>query len=196
LSTLDTLSDEELIRAFSRGREDAFEEIVRRHARGIKAHALRMLRNPQEAEQVYVETFTRLAVAGRRWKPTGTLKSFVYTVAHNLCLDLIRRCRTEQEAHPELVGMEQMRSLQPSPEAVAMTGELARQLERGIAGLSEEHRTVLLLRTLHGLSGKETAEVVGLDEGQFRSMLSYARKKLREQLAETMTGSSGEVRGR
>ncbi len=196
MSALDTFSDERLIRAFARGRQAAFEELARRHGRGIKAHALRLLRNPQEAEHVYVETFTRLAVAAKRWKSTGTPKAFAYTIAHNLCIDTLRRRRTEREARPHLVDMEQNRATQRTPESDAMLGELAEQLERAIATLSEEHRTVLLLRTVHGLSGKETAAVVGLDEGQVRSQLSYARKKLREQLSAARDDQPNHARGK
>jgi len=174
--------DVQLLRDFARGRRQAFDPLVQRHGADIKAYALRMLRSAEQAEEVYVEAFTKLARQSQDWKDTGTVRGFLFTAAHRQCLDILRRRKTEREATPQLIDLERTRTFQPSPEATTMLGELADELERAVAELPEEHRQVLLLRTVHGLSAEETAAVVGLAPSQVHSRLSYARREVRGKL--------------
>jgi len=177
---LTTLDDADLLRAFARGREDAFAVLMERHGSAVKGYALRTLRSPEQAEDVMVETFLRVAAARGRWEDRGSVRGWLFTVAHRLCIDQLRRRRLERQSLPRVVELEADRGMAPSPEAEALLGETARELERALAQLSPEHRTVLLLRVVHGLSSEETAAAVGLDESQVRSQLSYARKRIRE----------------
>lgn len=178
------LPDLDLLRAFFGGDQRAFEELVLRYGGPIKSYALRLLRDPEHAEDVYVDTFTRLACL-QTWEQRGTVKGFLFTVAHRLCLDRLRRRKTEREAHDGLVELTRRRSFAPSPEARAAWGQLAEQVEEAIGQLGEEHRQVLLLRTVHGLSGAEVAAALGLEEHQVRSQLSYARRCLKASLSDT-----------
>ena len=178
------LPDLDLISAFFAGDRRAFEELVGRHGAPVKAYALRMLRNAEQAEEVYVDSFTRLACLGA-WEQRGTVRGFLFTVAHRLCLDRLRRRKTQRDAHEGLVELTRRRSFAPSPESRAAWGQLAAQVEDAIGQLPEEHRQVLLLRTVHDLSGAEVAAALGLEEHQVRSQLSYARKRLKELLSET-----------
>ena len=197
MEQLASQTDEQLLHVFSRGRDDAFEALVCRHGTGIKAYAQRLLRNPELAEDVYVETFARLVRERDNLRPQGTVRGFLYTIAHNLCISLLRRRKTEREAAPQLMVIENGRGAQPGADAMASAAQVAQRLEQGIASLSYEHRQVLLLRTVHGLSSRETADVVGLDESQVRSQLSWARKCLRLFLAHgrparAVAGSGGQ----
>ena len=84
--------------------------------------------------------------------------------------------------------MAQSRRVSPSPEARAALGEEADRLEQALGQLPESHREVLLLRAIHGLSGAETAAVLGLCEDQVYNQLSYARKRLAVLLEEETSG--------
>ncbi len=179
---MEPLSDPQLLALFSRGRESAFEELVRRHGPSIKGYALRMLHSPEQAEEVYAETFLRVAVARGTWEDRGTVRSWLFTIAHRLCLDILRRRATERRAQPGVLDMSASWSVPPSPEASALMGEQAARLEQAMAALPTEHREVLLLRVVHGLSAAECASTLGVREDQIHSQLSYARKKLRELL--------------
>lgn len=176
------MTDADLLHAFRTGDERAFEELVHRHGAAIKAYALRMLRNREHAEEIYEDTFLRVATARGRWVERGTVKSWLYTIAHNKCLDRLRRRKTVRSARSTVIELESARQLRPNPEAQALLGERASQLERALGQLPEEHRQVLLLRTVHGLSARETAQALDLSESQIHSQLSYARKLLRQQL--------------
>ncbi len=176
---LTDLPDDQLLRAFAAGREAAFTVLVERYGQPIKGYALRMLHSPQQAEEVYVETFLRVARARGAWEDRGTVRGWLFTMAHRLCLDILRQRKVTRDAVPHLVELAEARPPSPSPEAQAALREQAAVLEELLARLPPEHRQVLLLRVVHGLSAAETAEALGMDVGQVDSQLSYARKRLR-----------------
>ncbi len=184
-------SDLQLLRAYRGGDESGFDALVGRHARAVKAYALRMLKSPEHAEEIYVETFLRVATAKGRWDDRGTVRGWIFTIAHRLCIDALRRRRTEREALPHLVALADHLSVRPSPEALAALGQRAERLEVALAALPDEHRNVLLLRTVHGLSAAEVAQTLDSTEEQVHSQLSYARKRLRVLLTERAATQRG-----
>jgi RNA polymerase sigma-70 factor (ECF subfamily) len=188
--------DADLMRAFALGNERAFAVLVDRHGRDIKAYAVRMLRNAELAEDVFVETFTRVAAHKGRWEARGSVRGWLFTIAHRLCIDMLRDRQRALANQSKIIELEVGRQVQPSPEAEAMLQQLAAELEKAIARLPEAHRQVLLLRVMHGLSSEETAQIVGLDEEQVRSQLSYARKQIRLHLAGFEETASRAVRVR
>lgn len=174
-------TDEELMGAWMRGDERAFSTLVRRHGAAIKGFAFRMLRNDDEAEDVLSETFLRMATSA--WKPSGSARGWLFTIARRLCLDILRHRRILRASVPHLVELD-WGAPTPNPEARALLKEQAEWLEAGLARLPEEHREVLLLRMVHGLSAAEVGMVLGLQEDQVHSQVSYARKRLRLVLEE------------
>lgn len=153
--------------------------MTERYGTAIKGYALRMLHNPQQAEEVFVETFLKVAVARGRFEERGTVRGYLFTLAHRQCIDLLRQRRRSHAAIPHLVDMESRRPFTPSPEAQLLLNEQATALERALATLPEEHRQVVLLRLVHGLSATEVGTTLGLSEDQVNSQLSYARKRLK-----------------
>ncbi len=174
-------SDESLMDAWMHGDAEAFGALLQRHGRAIKAFAFRMLRSDGEAEDVVADTFVRVATS--TWRPTGSARGWLFTIARRLCLDVLRHRRTLRAAVPHLVELD-WGAPTPNPEARALLQEQASWLEAGLARLPEEHREVLLLRMVHGLSAAEVAAVLGLAEDQVHSQVSYARKRLRAVLEE------------
>lgn len=176
--------DDQLLRAFAGGDTRAFEELVGRYGGALKGYALRMLQSPQQAEEVYTETFLRVATHRGAWENRGTVRGWLFTIAHRLCIDILRQRKVARDAVPHLVDLSTVRPCPPSPEAQMVLRERAAMLEEGLARLPEEHRQVLLMRVVHGLSAAETGAALSLTESQVHSELSYARKRLREHLAE------------
>lgn len=176
------LTDPQLLARFGRGDEAAFEELVHRHGASIKGYAIRMLQSPEQAEEIYAETFLRVATARGAWEDRGTVRSWLFTIAHRLCLDVLRRRATERRSVSGVLEISSTWSATPGPEAVALLGEQAARLEAALSRLSTEHREVVLLRLVHGLSAGEVAASLGVREDQVHSQLSYARKRLAELL--------------
>ena len=101
-----------------------------------------------------------------------------------MCIDLLRRQKVARQSAKGVLELTLHQQFKPSPEAESILGERASLLEQGLAALPESHRRVVMLRSIHGLSAKETALVIECDPGQVDSKLSYAKKMLRTILAE------------
>jgi RNA polymerase sigma-70 factor, ECF subfamily len=123
---------------------------------------------------VFVETFLRVARERDRWRPTGSVRGWLFTMAHRQCLDILRRRKRDAARELQVIALETARRQTDEGEGEA--------LEAAIGRLGQEHREVILLRLVHGLSSAEAAAILGLDEEQVRSRLSYARKRVREML--------------
>lgn len=180
-------TDDQLLVAYARGQDSAFEELVARHGVAVKSYALRLLRSREHAEEIYEETFLRIIQTKGAWESRGTVRGFLFTVAHRLCLDVLRKRKRESDAVPALIQLNDGRPVAPSPEAFALLGERADQLERALGQLAARHRDVILLRAVHGLSAAETAEVLQIRPSQVYDRLSYARKQLALLLEEPQT---------
>lgn len=178
------LDDAQLLDAFRRGKQAAFGVLVDRHGEAIKGFALRMLHDRAQAEDVYADSFVRLAEAKGVWDQRGSVRGFLFTIARNLCFDLLRKRAVQRRMAPTVREIEEFRVPTPNPEAAVLLGERARLLEAALAKLPVEHREILLLRTVHGLTAVETAEAVGSSADQVDSALSYCRKRLRVLLDE------------
>ena len=181
---LETDPDLAPLRAFAAGDQRGFNLLCERHGAAIKGFALRMLHNAQQAEEVYVDTFMKIAVSEGRFEERGTVRGYLFTIARRQCIDLLRQRQRTHAAVPHLVELEERRPLRPSPEAQVLLNEQATALERAMAALSEEHREVVLLRLVHGLSAAEAGAALGISEDQVNSQLSYARKRLRTLMEE------------
>ncbi|MEQ1506894.1 MAG: sigma factor, partial [Myxococcota bacterium] len=94
-------TDEQLVAAWHGGDERAFDALYDRYAPRITGFALRMLGRREDAEEVCVETFTRLIE--RRWRDTGAVRAWLFTVAHRACLGRIRRRSVADLAGGELL---------------------------------------------------------------------------------------------
>ena len=158
---------------------------MNRHATAVKSYALRMLRNPEHAEDISAETFLRVAMNRGKWEDRGvSFRSYLFTVANNLCIDHLRRSQVARKSAQGVLELTLHQKVRPSPEAEAILGQRATMLEQGLSRLKEEHRQVILLRSIHGFSAKECSAILNCKAHQVDSMLSYARKKLREVLTE------------
>jgi RNA polymerase sigma-70 factor, ECF subfamily len=168
------IGDEDLAVRFTAGDEAAFALIYDRYNTRVTTYALRMLGRREDAEDVCTEVFVRLVE--RRWRPVGTVRSYLFTLAHRLCVDRIRSRRRWHLVFGWFVG--------PEPEAGAddalSLDQDQRRLQQALGALSEDHRAVVALTYTEGLTSPEIAEILGCTDQQVRSKLAYARRLLRE----------------
>jgi RNA polymerase sigma-70 factor (ECF subfamily) len=173
------LPDEALLAAFQRGDDAAFGALYDRYNVRITSYAYRLLRRQEEAEEICTETFVRVV---ERKASTGSVRAWLFTIAHRLCLDRLRRHQRRQRLL-EWFGWSVAE--RPSPEEVASLDQRVTRLESALGGLGEEHRAIVWLTYTEGLSSPEIAPIVGLTEQQVRSRLTYARRLLKAALEES-----------
>ena len=185
-------SDEELVERARKGDRDAFRELVERYQRKIATLALGMLRNREDALDVVQETFTKAFQSLDRFKGDASFYTWTYRIAVNLCIDHQRREAKMPLATPEpRVGGD--RAVDPvtllvdgaeqgDPFQRTLDSEIAGRLSTAIAELTPEHRAVILLREVDGLSYEEISRVLDCPKGTVMSRLHYARRQLQERL--------------
>ncbi|MCA9566306.1 MAG: sigma-70 family RNA polymerase sigma factor [Myxococcales bacterium] len=168
-------SDSDLLRAFQAGDDGAFETLYARWQGPALRYASRMV-GVEEAEEIVTDAF--VTVVRGKAAPTGSFRSYLFTVVHRRCLDRLRRRKTRAT---------RLHLLVPTPETPDLDGSIDRhreveRLERAVATLPETHRATLLLYYGEGLPSAEVAEILGIADQQVRSRLSYARKALKAAL--------------
>ena len=184
-------SDGELVQRAREGDRDAFRELVERYQRKIATLALGMLRNRDDALDVTQETFAKAYQSLDRFKGDASFYTWTYRIAVNLCID--HRRREARLPHAMLEPREAERSEDPlallpdgtdhgDPYRSTRDAEIARGLAGAIAELTPEHRAVILLREVEGLSYEEISRVLDCPKGTVMSRLHYARRQLQERL--------------
>lgn len=175
--------DERILIARSRaGDLGAFERLVRVHQDRIYNLAYRITGNREDASDAAQDTFVRAFQALPRFREDATLSTWLYRIATNAALDLVRRRptapRTELPVnHP---GPD-------DPEREVTRRELARRVQDALAGVPAEFRAAVVLRDLQGLSYADVAHVLQVPVGTVRSRISRGREALRVQLADLVT---------
>jgi RNA polymerase sigma-70 factor (ECF subfamily) len=183
------LSDEALVKSAQRGDMVAFEEMVARHRDKIYARAFSLMRNEDEAldlsQEAWIKGWQRL----KQFHGDSSFVTWMTRIVINLCLDQLRkqkRHRTEsiEQMDEESGGVErQMPVVVTNPTERLERGELRQRIDRALAQLSVEHRTVLILHEFEELEYKQIAKVMGCSIGTVMSRLFYARRKMAALLA-------------
>jgi RNA polymerase sigma-70 factor (ECF subfamily) len=173
------LSDEELLKAFLGGQERAFEELFERYRDRIFGYLIRLVRDRSLAEELFQEVFLHLFRRASRFDASRTFRSWFFRVAHNRAVDFLRRGERSgnfEELREDVTETKQ----EVSPEQMVLEAESARFLDQSLYRLSDDHRSVLLLKFKEGLTYEEIAEVVGCPVGTAKSRTHHALRQLRE----------------
>ena len=172
-----------LVRAAQAGDQAAFAEIVRIHQRGVYRVAWGLVRNAADADDVAQETFVRAFQALGRFRVGEPLFPWLARIAVNQAYSLHRRRRRRPETPLEpLEQAGQQWAVDDDPADHAADRERGRHVGEALEKLSEEHRTVLVLRAVEGMTYEEIAQTLNVPPGTVMSRLSRARVALRDRL--------------
>jgi RNA polymerase sigma-70 factor, ECF subfamily len=179
--------DDHLVRAARAGDLDAFNLLVLRHERPVFNVCLRILRDVPAAEDATQDTFVRAWASLDSFRGEA-VRPWLFRIATNRSYDLLRvrnrRNASSLEAEPFEIEPIWTSGGQPeeAPDARALRGELSIHLERAIAALPEDQRTVVILADVQGLDYADVAAATGAALGTVKSRLSRARGRLRQML--------------
>ena len=169
---------------------EEFARLVDAYSPRIYRLGLRMLGNSQDAEEVLQNTFLHAMLNISRFEGRSSLETWLYRIATNEALMLIRKQRPEvsmdDEADPYTPGEIRPRDFadwSALPEDQLLDEEGRRALEESIQRLPDTMRLVFVLRDIEGRSIRETAAALGLTEVNVKTRLLRARMRLREELA-------------
>ena len=191
-----TPSDSELVAMAKAGDKDAFGLLIERHESKIYGLCLKMLGNPEDAEDVLQEVFLKAFQALPGFREEARFSTWLYRIAYNACLMRIRKKKIETVSLDRPLDVEEghierdVTDWSTDPRTDVMSEELRSVLTRHINELSPDNRIVFVLRDVHGLSTDDTAGVLGLSVPAVKSRLHRARLYLRERLSDYMVEGS------
>jgi len=188
------------LEALIAGDRAEFARLVDEYSGPIYRLGLRMLGNPQDAEDVLQNTFINALTHIKKFEGRSSISTWLYRIASNEALMMIRKKKPEINLG-SAEGGDEDEDLRPTqfvdwsalPEDELLSGEGKKTLDEAIQGLPESMRIVFLLRDVEGLSIKETAEALNLTETNVKTRLLRARMALREELS-TYYGERYQVR--
>lgn len=174
-------TEAELIQQARDGDTQAFGILVERYQRRVVGVAMAVVHNQDDALELAQETFIRAYENLGKFESRSSFSTWLYRIAANISIDFRRR----EGRHIVLRGEEGEHELDRLPSErgdsflESARGELGRRLQRALQELTPEHRTVILLREVEGLSYDEISEVLQSPRGTVMSRLHYARDRLR-----------------
>ncbi|MBL8633555.1 MAG: sigma-70 family RNA polymerase sigma factor [Myxococcales bacterium] len=177
-----------------RGDQRAFRTLVERYQRRVFSLALGLLKDPDEARDISQEAFLKAHRHLGSFQGTASFYTWLYRITVNLCIDRKRKVGRGSEVElDERLSHRQVGSpadvlatqkLSFNPQRVAQSSELRKRIFAALDKLSEQHRAVLILREVEGLSYKEIADSMDCPEGTVMSRLFHARRQMQELLSD------------
>ena len=184
LENIQKLTDGELIAKAIRGREDGFEELVRRYQRPITNYVYRILNNYDASLDVTQEVFIKVYNSLRKYSSEYKFSTWIYRIAHNAAIDHIRRNSMVQQSleteNSDGAYQLQLESPNPTPEQDREVSEWRTEIEAAVKCLPAAYRDLISLRHSRDLSYDEIAGVTGLPLGTVKNRLFRAREMMRE----------------
>jgi RNA polymerase sigma-70 factor (ECF subfamily) len=189
LNGLAAFADRDLVTRAVDGREDGFEELVRRYQRPIAAYVYRMVGDYDAALDLTQEVFIKVYNSLRRYRSEFKFSTWIYKIAHNAAVDHLRRYNTRGataltgECDGEQYELP-IESRRLSPEQESERAERCAEIELVVRGLPTPYRELVLLRHSHDMSYDEIAEVTNLPLGTVKNRLFRAREVMRQQFVQ------------
>lgn len=180
------MTEPELVARAKQGDQDAFARLVEANQNRIYTLAVRMTGSAEDGADLAQEAFLRAWRTLPSFQGNSSFSTWLYRLTSNLCIDFLRREKkrtsavtttsltTEEDSPPAEIPDHRF-----NPESELERKELRAAMGQALLKLSHEHRQILILREIDGLSYAEIARLLELEEGTVKSRLARARLALR-----------------
>lgn len=180
-------TEKNLVDLSAGGDVEAFEKLIQSHQKKVYNIALRMTKNPEDAQELAQDTFIRAFIAIKKFRGESSFSTWLYRIAMNVCTDFLRKrnkavvISIDQGA----IGSESEQPIQlpedaPGPDELSEKRQLKQLVRQAMDSLSAEHRQVLILRDLMDLSYRDIANTLSVSEGTIKSRINRAREGLKQ----------------
>jgi RNA polymerase sigma-70 factor (ECF subfamily) len=186
----DPVDDHELVEAVRRGDRDAFRTLFDRYHRRAYALAFGVLRHSEDALDVVQDAFIKAHKYLDKFEGNSSFYTWLYRIVMNLAIDHLRKHRRVRPVELDEQHLEEgdeallPKILGANPGRALMDKEIRARIDQALAELSDNHRAVLIMRELEGLSYEEMAQAMGCSKGTIMSRLFHARKNMQKQLVD------------
>lgn len=168
-------TDEKLMQLIALGNQQAFSELYQRYNERLYYYFFRMLGGSADlANDFLQEVFMKLIEKPERFNPAYSFKTWIFSIAYNLCKNEYRRREVRKESPPA-----ELHTAPVVPDSIS-PDELLNRIFQSLDYISAEHRSVFILHYREGFPVKEIAQMLDLAEGTVKSRLYTTRKFLAE----------------
>ncbi len=195
--------DSDLVRAAQHGDQRAFAQLVEKYEARVYNLARKMMRDPQDAEDVLQETFLSVFRHLNDFQGDSSFSTWLYRIATNAALMKLRARKPPPlsldepfESDGDEMMPREIVDWGITPEEALLNDEVRAQMDAAVAALPESLRAVFVLRDIEGLSVQETADVLGISVPNVKTRLHRARLMLRESLSVYFKGRRTSDEGR
>lgn len=184
MQNIKTLTDNELVRAYIDGNNEAFDTLLQRYQSKVYSYILHIVKNKDVADDIFQETFVKIIMTLRqgRYTETGKFAAWLNRIAHNLIIDYYRQEKSENSVSidNEDADMLNRRDLcDANIEDMLVDIQIRDDVRRIIDALPQPQREVLVMRYYNDMSFKEIAEVTGVSINTALGRMRYAIMNMR-----------------
>lgn len=179
----------ELVKRAKAGDMQAFEDLVLQYEKMVYNVAFRMMNHTEDAYDISQEVFIKAFRNMKNFDERSTFSTWIYRITTNACIDEMRKRKGKetQSMDKEIQGDEggyqkEFVDSDATPEEVVVQQEDKSEIMQALDTLSEEHKTIVVLRDIRGLSYDEIAEITETSLGTVKSRLSRGRKQLQTEI--------------
>jgi RNA polymerase sigma-70 factor, ECF subfamily len=183
---------ETLVARARSGDPAALEELLTLIAPAVRRFGLRMCRSAHDADDVLQDTLVTITTHLGGFEGRSSFSSWVFALTRSACSRMQRGLKNRPPVSDD--AMPEQRDEAPTPEEQAKDREIGRALTRALDGLHDEHREVILLRDVEGLTAPEAAEALGVSVDALKSRLHRAREALRNAMRPELAPAAPEPR--
>lgn len=180
-----------LVEKARKGDMSAFEQLILNHEKIVYNVALRMFNNIEDAKDIAQEVFIKAFRSIENFDGRSSFSTWIYRIAMNTCIDETRKRKgkasvsLEEEMSDEDGSWKQQYADDgDTPEESMLRQEGQHEIMRALERISPDHKLVIILRDIQGLSYDEIAEITDLTLGTVKSRISRARLQLKQELLE------------
>lgn len=189
MTNFSSMTDEQLVKAYAQGSNDAFDTLLKRHQDRIFNYILRIIKNEDIANDIFQETFVKaiLTIKQGRYTENGKFPAWISRIAHNLIIDYYRQEKTENLQSTDLEDIDILNRkdlCEQTIEDIMISEQITNDVKRLIEELPELQKEVLMMRYYQNLSFKEIAEITGVSINTALGRMRYAILNLRRIAAE------------
>ncbi len=170
--------DETLVARVAAGDREALAELVVRHEARVHRYARSLTRDPSAAEDALQQAFLDVMNGAATFRGASSVRSWLLTITRNAVYRQARRRAGEPEHHVPIDELASLAGWGSDPEDLAGRAADRALVGRALDTLGPDSREVVVLRDLEGLSGEETARILGLTLAATKSRLHRARLEL------------------
>ncbi len=179
-----SMTDEQLVKAYAQGNNEAFDTLLKRHQDRIYNYIVRIIKNEDIANDIFQETFVKaiLTIKQGRYTENGKFPAWISRIAHNLIIDYYRQEKSENIQSADLDDVDVLNRKELCEETIEdaiITEQIRDDVKYLIKELPYLQREVLTMRYYQNLSFKEIAELTGVSINTALGRMRYAILNLR-----------------